>query len=888
MFFNIKIDEVINMLRSDEKNGLTSEEAKSRLEKYGENIIIEEKKHTFLDIFLSQFQDFLILVLLVASAVSFFIGQASDALIILVIVFVNALIAAFQEYRADGELEALKELSVNEAKVYRDGQVIKVPFPEVVVGDVVFAESGDLIAADGRILESVNLKVDESSLTGESIPVDKNSDIIEMDKVSLADRKNMVFSSGIVTYGKCRYVVTSTGMDTEIGKVAKMINSEDDTITPMAEKTQEIGTVLSVGCLIICALIFAIGFFHGNKALDMFMTSISLAVAAIPEGLPSVITIVLSIGVTRLSKKGAIIRKMHAVETLGSANVICSDKTGTLTMNKMSVEKVYVAGRTIDKEEFSTNKSIALKMLMNIAYDCNDANINYDEEGNEIKVGDTTEIALIELARCGGISRDKKERFMELPFDSARKMMSSVYSEEGKYIVYTKGASDVLIDKCTHYVCEDKVKKLTYEARLSFLDEVNNLSENAYRVLGYAYKVVDNIPLKDDIEDNLIFVGLTAMIDPPREEVFDSIQTCKKSGIKPVMITGDHKLTAQAIAKELGILSEGEECLTGLELDKLSDEDLEERIDNVSVYARVSPKDKVRIVKAFQRRNNVVAMSGDGVNDAPALKMADIGCAMGITGTDVAKNASDMVLCDDNFSTIVMAVKEGRGVFQNIKKAIHFLISCNIGEIFTLFLATLFNFPMPLLPVHILWVNLVTDSLPALALGVDDNGKDIMKQKPGKKGENIFTPGFSIRVLLEGLMIGCVTLVGFWFGNTYYSLEVGRTFAFLILCLSQLFHTFNVRAVKESIFDNSPLRNKTLIAANIISALLAIFVVIIPVFQKIFVLSPLEIEKWDFVLTLSLVPLVTSEIVKLARGLFVEENSLLNRAKENKKRKEIV
>ncbi|WP_290776198.1 calcium-translocating P-type ATPase, PMCA-type [Anaerofustis sp.] len=888
MFFNIKIDEVINMLRSDEKNGLTSEEAKSRLEKYGENIIIEEKKHTFLDIFLSQFQDFLILVLLVASAVSFFIGQASDALIILVIVFVNALIAAFQEYRADGELEALKELSVNEAKVYRDGQVIKVPFPEVVVGDVVFAESGDLIAADGRILESVNLKVDESSLTGESIPVDKNSDIIEMDKVSLADRKNMVFSSGIVTYGKCRYVVTSTGMDTEIGKVAKMINSEDDTITPMAEKTQEIGTVLSIGCLIICALIFAIGFFHGNKALDMFMTSISLAVAAIPEGLPSVITIVLSIGVTRLSKKGAIIRKMHAVETLGSANVICSDKTGTLTMNKMSVEKVYVAGRTIDKEEFSTNKSIALKMLMNIAYDCNDANINYDEEGNEIKVGDTTEIALIELARCGGISRDKKERFMELPFDSARKMMSSVYSEEGKYIVYTKGASDVLIDKCTHYVCEDKVKKLTYEARLSFLDEVNNLSENAYRVLGYAYKVVDNIPLKDDIEDNLIFVGLTAMIDPPREEVFDSIQTCKKAGIKPVMITGDHKLTAQAIAKELGILSEGEECLTGLELDKLSDEDLEERIDNVSVYARVSPKDKVRIVKAFQRRNNVVAMSGDGVNDAPALKMADIGCAMGITGTDVAKNASDMVLCDDNFSTIVMAVKEGRGVFQNIKKAIHFLISCNIGEIFTLFLATLFNFPMPLLPVHILWVNLVTDSLPALALGVDDNGKDIMKQKPGKKGENIFTPGFSIRVLLEGLMIGCVTLVGFWFGNTYYSLEVGRTFAFLILCLSQLFHTFNVRAVKESIFDNSPLRNKTLIAANIISALLAIFVVIIPVFQKIFVLSPLEIEKWDFVLTLSLVPLVTSEIVKLARGLFVEENSLLNRAKENKKRKEIV
>ncbi|RGD75594.1 calcium-translocating P-type ATPase, PMCA-type [Anaerofustis stercorihominis] len=881
MFFNIKVDEIIRMLHSDEKNGLTGEEAKKRLEMYGENVLAEEKRHTFFEIFLTQFQDFLILVLLVASAVSFFIGQASDAIMILFVVTLNALIASFQEYRADNELEALKELSVNEAKVYRDGRIIKVPFPEIVVGDIVFAESGDLIAADGRIIECSNLQVDESSLTGESVSVDKDSALIEDKDVPLADRKNMVYSSGIVTYGKCTYIVTASGMDSEIGKVAKMLSTEEETLTPLAEKTNEIGKVLSIGCLVICALIFVLGFMHGNKALDMFMTSISLAVAAIPEGLPTVITIVLSIGITRLSKKGAIVRKMHAVETLGSANVICSDKTGTLTMNKMSVEKVYITNRLINKDEFPTNKSIAYKMLVNIAYDCNDSNINYDENGKEVRIGDTTEVALIELAKRSGITRDKKERFTELPFDSSRKMMSSVYKEEGKYIIYTKGASDVLLEKCSHYVCESKIKKLSEMDKIGFYNQVNELSSKAYRVLAYAYKVVDNMPGEDEIENDLIFVGLTAMIDPPREEVLDSINECKKAGIKTVMITGDHKLTAEAIAKDLGILSEGEECITGLELEKLTDEELSDRIGNISVYARVSPKDKVRIVKAFQNTNNVVAMSGDGVNDAPALKRADIGCAMGITGTDVAKNASDMILCDDNFSTIVMAVKEGRKVFRNIKKAMHFLISCNIGEIMTLFLATLLNFPMPLLPIHLLWVNLVTDSLPALALGVDENNIDVMTQKPAKKSENIFTFGFSVRVLFEGLLIGAVTLVGFWYGCTYYSLSEGRTFAFLILCLSQLFHTFNVRAMKESIFDDSPLKNKTLIIANIVSAMLAIFVVLIPVLRNIFVLTPLGTSKWDFVLTLSLVPLVSSEIVKLAKGLFIKDNSLLTQVKKS-------
>jgi len=881
MFFNIKVDEVIEILQSDKKNGLSRKEAEKRLESYGENVLSEEKRKTFFDIFISQFQDFLILVLIVASAVSFFIGEAGDAMIILFIVAMNALIASFQEYRADNELEALKELSVNEAKVHRDGQIIKVPFPEVVIGDIVFAESGDLIAADGRIIECTNLKVDESSLTGESISVDKDSSVIEGDKVSLGDRKNMVYSSGIVTCGKCTYVVTATGMETEIGKVAKMINTGEENTTPLEEKISEIGKVLSIGCIAICLLIFIIGFMHGNKAINMFMTSISLAVAAIPEGLPSVITIVLSIGITRLSKKGAIIRKMHAVETLGSANIICSDKTGTLTMNKMSVEKVYVKDRTIDKDEFYTNKSIAFKMLANIAYDCNDASISYDENSEEVKVGDTTEIALVELANNSGINRDKKDRFMELPFDSSRKMMSCVYKQDGKYIVYTKGASDVLLNKCTHYVCEAKIKRLNREERDDFDKKVDELSSSAYRVLGFAYKVLDNAPNKDNIEQDLIFVGLSAMIDPPREEVVESIITCKKAGIKTVMITGDHKLTAEAIARDLGILSKGDECLTGMELESLSDDELADKIENISVYARVSPKDKVRIVKAYQKNMNIVAMTGDGVNDAPALKIADIGCSMGITGTDVAKNASDMILCDDNFSTIVTAVKEGRKVFRNIKKAMHFLISCNIGEIMTLFMATLLNFPMPLLPVHLLWVNLVTDSLPALALGIDENNDDIMLDKPGKKGESIFTLGFSARVLFEGFLIGFVTLVGFWYGATYYSLSEGRTFAFLILCLSQIFHTFNVRAMKESIFDDSPIKNKALILANVISIMLAVFAVILPFLRNIFVLTPLGASKWEFVLTLSLVPLVTSEIVKLSKGLFVKDNSLLTQIKKS-------
>lgn len=887
MFFNVEVDEIIEMLHSDKEKGLSEEEANLRLEKYGENILIEEKRNTFLDIFLSQFQDFLIIVLLIAAAVSFFIGEGRDAIMILVIVIVNALIASFQEYKADNELEALKELSVNEAKIIRDGQVIKVPFNKVVVGDIVYAESGDLIAADGRIIKSNNLKIDESSLTGESIPIDKDNKIIKKEKVALAERRNMVYSSGIVTYGNCTYIVTATGMDSEIGKVAKMITSQGENITPMAKKTKEIGTVLSLGCLGVCIAIFIIGFIHGNKPLNMFMTSVSLAVAAIPEGLPSVITIVLSIGITRLSKKGAIIRKMHAVETLGSANVICSDKTGTLTQNKMSVEKVYIANRIIDKDEFSTNKSIAFKMLINVAYDCNDANLYYDEKGKEVKIGDSTEVALVRLAKESGIERERKIRFDELPFDSKRKMMSCIYREDNKYIVYVKGASDVLINKCSHYVCESNVKKITDDLREDFLSQVDKLSMQSYRVMGYAYKVLDNLPDKENVEDNLIFVGLTAMIDPPREEVFESIETCKKAGIKPVMITGDHKLTAEAIAKKLGILKNDEECISGLELERLSDKALEKRINNISVYARVTPKDKVRIVEAYQKSGNIVAMSGDGVNDAAALKKADIGCAMGITGTDVAKSASDMILCDDNFSTIVMAVKEGRGVFQNIKKAIHFLISCNIGEIITLFFATILNYPMPLLPIHILWVNLVTDSLPALALGVDPSEENIMEKKPEKKDNNIFTPTFSIRVIFEGLLIGFVTLVGFWFGNTYYSLETGRTFAFLILCLSQLFHTFNVRAMNESLFDNPPMKNKVLILANIVSALLAIIIVIVPFFREIFELSALDPNKWDFVLTLSLVPLVSSEIVKLAKDLFVEENSLLRQGRNDKQKKTV-
>lgn len=869
MYCNNTYEEIITLFDSDIENGLSSSVSQDRLKKDGKNELLKEEKESVINMFFSQFKDFLIIVLLIASTISFFIGEGSDGFIILGIVFLNALIATIQEYKAREEIDHLSKVSVGQAKVLRDGNLNKIPSTMLVKGDIVFVSAGDFILADGRLISSADLHIDESSLTGESSEVTKDENVILDINTPLADMKNMVFSSCTVTKGRGVYIVTNTGMDTEIGKVADMISNAEENITPLEEKTKEIGKVLSIGCLLICFLIFIIGFMHGNKLLTMFMTSISLAVAAIPEGLPSIITIVLSLGVSKLSKEKVIVRKMQAIETIGNASVICSDKTGTLTKNKMSVEKVYTYDEEIDKDNFNENNNTSLKMINSIFYDCNDATRVKDKKNRVMTVGDSTDVALYDFAISNGINREKRSRVFDIPFDSTRKLMSTVFKDRDKYIIYTKGASDVLIPKCTHYIKNGQVVKMNDDVYETLFRKVERFSLNSYRVIAFSYKVLEEIPLKNEVENNLIFVGLCGIIDPPREEVFEAIRECKNAHIKPVMITGDHKLTASVIARDLGILSQGEECIDSLELSSMSDEELEKRVYDISVYSRVTPADKVRIVKAFQKNGEVVAMTGDGVNDAPSLKNADIGCAMGLTGTDVAKSAADMILTDDNFATIITAVKEGRGIFENIKKGIHFLISCNIGEIMTLLFATIFNYAMPLLPIHILWVNLVTDSLPALALGVDKNSSNLMNEEPKRRDERIFTFKFLIKVLFEGSLIGLVTLVGFWYGSTYFSVESGRTFAFLILCLSQLFHSFNVRAREESIFDNTPMRNKMLILANVVSFLLAVLVVIIEPLRNLFSFAPLDLSRWDFVLTLSLVPLITSEIVKLAKGIFL-------------------
>lgn len=870
MFYDESFLDVAKCLKSDVNKGLNLAQVNERLKKYGYNELKREKKKTFLNIFLSQFQDLLIIILICASIISFFVGEHTDCIVILLIVFLNAILSAFQENKANNALEKLKNLSMPHAKVIRDGKRMVVSTSEIVLGDIVEIESGDFVPSDGRLIEEVGLKVDESSLTGESVAVEKHIDIIDKEDITYVDMNNMVFSSCIVTHGKGKYITTATGMNSQIGNIASMLKNDKKKKTPLEEKIDTVGKYLSIGCLLLCVIIFAIGFFYGKDPLMMFLTSISLAVAAIPEGLPAVITIVLALGVSRLSKQNALIRKMHAVETLGSASVICSDKTGTLTQNKMSVEKVCTYDEIIDKKDFENNDDKAFKMICTVCLNNNDATVENDN-GKNVEIGDTTEIALLKLAKKSGMDCNKKDRIMEIPFDSNRKLMTTVHEYNGKYIAYVKGASDVLINKCVGYVTNGEVEKLNYRAKMKYMALTEDMSAMAYRVLGFAYRVFDKMPNKeapDLIEDRLVFIGLTAMIDPPRKEALNAIDICKKAGIKPIMITGDHILTARAIGKKLNIASDDSECILGVELDRLSDEEFSKKVKDYSVYARVSPENKVRIVNALKANGEVVAMTGDGVNDAPALKEADIGCAMGITGSDVAKDAADMVLRDDNFATIVTAVREGRGIFLNIKKAIHFLLSCNIGEIFTLFIATIFNMDIPLLPIHILWVNLVTDSLPAIALGMDRNSKDIMKEKPIPRNRNIFSGGLGIIMIIQGCLIGIVTLAAFFYGKVYYSLEEARTMAFLVLCLSQLVHTFNVRSGVRSVVTSNPFDNLYLIGADIVSALLALIVVFVPFLRGIFMTAVLSKAQWDLILTLTLIPIIISEIIKVIIYIF--------------------
>ncbi len=868
-WYKKNIAEIKEELDVNLETGLSSLEVEKRRTKYGENTLTEKKQKSIVTMFFSQFKDFMVIILLVAAVISGILGEWSDTVIILIVVLLNAIIGVVQENKAEKSLEALKSLSSPSAKVLRNGQKIEIKSEELVPGDIMLLDAGDYVAADGILIESASLKIEESALTGESVPVDKQTDIPEGEDLPLGDRLNYVFTSSLVTNGRGKVIVTETGMNTEIGKIAGMLQNQEEMRTPLQEKLDQLGKMLGIGALAICALIFAIGYFQGRDVFEMFLVAVSLAVAAIPEGLPAIVTIVLSLGVQRMIKKGAIIRKLPAVETLGTASVICSDKTGTLTQNKMTVTKLYTYGQLEDIDDVDIEKSdrhLALK----IGLLSNDAVIE-DVDGEQKQLGDPTEVALIVSAEKLGILKreheEKLKRVEELPFDSDRKLMTTIHEHEDNFKFFTKGALDVILNRCTKILVGEEIKALTIEMKEEIKGVNEELSKKALRVIALAYKEESEIPTdlsSESVENELIFVGMEAMIDPPREEAKVAVAKCKSAGIRPVMITGDHKITAMAIATELGILDENGEAIEGSDVEKMTQEELNDSVEKYSVYARVSPEHKVRIVSAWQSRGKIVAMTGDGVNDAPALKAANIGCAMGITGTDVSKQAADMILTDDNFSTIVSAVEEGRSIFDNIKKSINFLLSCNLGEIVALLTSIVLGMPLPLLPIHILWINLITDSLPALALGVDPSEPDIMKRKPRDPKKSIFADGLLLSIIFQGLIIGTVTLIAFNLGNRT-SVDEGRTMAFVTLSLTQLMHTFNVRSVDKSIFQIGLFTNKYLIGANLISILLIVLLIVVPPLRDIFKLTTLGTEYLLEVIGLSLVPIVLVEIKKLIR-----------------------
>jgi len=889
-WYNQEIKSTTEKLNTNLEKGLTEEQVKKAREKYGFNELEAKKKKTLLVKFLEQFKDFMIIVLIIAAIVSGIVGVAegegiTDTIIILVVVIVNAVIGVAQENKAEKSLEALQKLSAHASKVIRDGQVIVVPSRDLVPGDIVVLDTGDYVPADLRIIEAINLKSQESALTGESVPVEKTSDVINEDEVGVGDRVNMLFSSSLITYGRGKGIVVETGMNTEVGKIAKIINQSEEGTTPLQEKLNKLGKTLGIAALVICVIIFIVGIAYGKEPVHMFMTAVSLAVAAIPEGLAAVSTIVLAIGVQRMVKRNAIVKRLPAVETLGSASVICSDKTGTLTQNKMTVQKIFTNNYMIEvNKDIKINNE--LDKLINIAMLCNDTKVGKDNE----LAGDPTETALIDMGMKMDVDVHKilsTPRLTELPFDSDRKLMTTVHEVNGKYLVYTKGAIDELLKRCDNYILNSEIKNDLEEYKKT-IDETNeDLAKNALRVLGFAYKEVEKVPTNDemkDIESHLTYVGMVGMIDPPREEAKQAVEKCKTAGIKTVMITGDHKITATAIAKQLGILEDESEAITGAELEKMSEEDLIKNIRKYSVYARVAPEHKVRIVRAWQANGEIVAMTGDGVNDAPALKNADIGCAMGIVGTDVSKEAADVILTDDNFATVVAAVEEGRRIYGNILKAIQFLLSSNVGEIIVLFTAILMT-PLlanwfgitdisglePLLPIQILWINLVTDSLPALALAVDPAEKGIMDKKP-KKTKGIFTKGMTWRVVYQGIMVGLLTLAAFIIGlatpgveDQHMKIQISQTMAFFVLALSELVHVFNVRDNKNSLFKTKVFNNSKLILAVLGSAALMLVIMFIPALREIFNIVILPTQNIVEVVLLVFAPIVIVEIFKLLK-----------------------
>lgn len=856
-------DDLLKELGTDRQKGLTLEEVKVRQSKYGANKLREKKKKTTFQRFLDQFKDVMILILIAAAIISFVIvcvernwGELFEPALILLIVILNAVMGVYQEGKAEKALDALKNMSAPHARVIRGGEESVVDAAELVPGDIIRMEAGDFVPADAKLLLSAGLKSEESALTGESVPSEKDYLADVKDGAPLGDRHNMVYSGCSVTYGTATAVVTATGMDTEMGKIANLLDEEGDSQTPLQHKLAQLGKYLGIMALVACAIIFVVGLANDIPVLEIFMTAVSLAVSAIPEGLPAIVTIVLSIGVQRMVKKNALIRKLPAVETLGGASVICSDKTGTLTQNRMTLVQAYVDGKS-DTEKIAPENGEDIKNLLMYGTLCCDGSVIFNEDGTEQHIGDPTETSIVYAAHKKNMPKDvlneKYPRLAEIPFDSDRKLMSTVNKIDGKNIVIVKGAFDMMSTRCIKGDM-DTAKRLT-----------ESMSENALRVLAIAYKEIDVIPenpTSEELENGLTFMGLVGMIDPPRTEAKDAVAVCRKAGIKPVMITGDHVVTASAIARELGILEEGDRAITGSELDAMTDTELDENVEKISVYARVSPENKIRIVKAWQRKDQVVSMTGDGVNDAPALKAADIGCAMGITGTDVAKGAADMTLTDDNFATIVDAVKEGRGIYANIKKVVGFLLGTNIGEVITVFLAMLLWHKTPLLSMQLLWINLVTDSLPAIALGMEAVEKDVMDHNPKPKKEGIFAHGLGVRVVLLGVLFAVITLAGFKFGEVMGgSLEAAQTMAFIVLAFSQILQSFNMRS-DRSLFKIGPFSNGKLNGAVLASTVLVALVLFTPL-RIAFGLVILPAKLYLIALGLVLIPTVIMEFCKL-------------------------
>ncbi|ELC8443009.1 calcium-transporting P-type ATPase, PMR1-type [Clostridium perfringens] len=866
MWYKKSKNEILQELNVDEKNGLSSDEALKRLETYGKNKLVTKKKKTVLQQFLAQLKDVMIYILIIAAIISAFLGEISDALIIVLVVLINAIIGVVQESKAEKALDALKELSTPKALVKRDGSLKEIFSEDVVPGDIVIIDAGRYIPGDLRLIDTANLKIEESAFTGESVPSEKDASFLPDKDIPIGDQHNMAFMSTLATYGRGIGVVVGTGMNTEIGKIAKMIEQEENEETPLQKKLSELGKILGFLAVGICVLIFVISFFQGRDLLEMFLTAISLAVAAIPEGLPAIVAIVLALGVQRMVKKNAIIRKLPAVETLGSVSIICSDKTGTLTQNKMTVTTIYTNDSYIKEDDFNLNQKES-KLLIDCMVLCNDA--TYSEKN---KTGDPTEIALLESSFKLNIVKDDLEkefkRIDEIPFDSDRKLMTTVNLVDEKARVFTKGALDSILSICNKISINGNILDFTPEYKNKILENSNVMSDKALRVLSFAYKDTskENIVL-DSLEKDLIFIGMVGMIDPPRLEVKDSIKLCKSAGITPVMITGDHKNTAFAIANELGIAENISQAITGHEIDKFKEEEFNEKIINYRVFARVSPEHKVKIVKAFKSHGNIVSMTGDGVNDAPSLKAADIGVAMGITGTDVSKGASDMILTDDNFSTIVSAVEEGRKIYLNIKKSIVFLLSCNLGEILTLFTAILLNWNSPLQPIHILWVNLITDSFPALSLGVDKTKEDVMDKPPRNPKESIFVKSDKIQLVINGILIGGITLFAFKLGERLYpsSLIHAQTMAFVVLSVSQLFLSLSLRSNTKSAFSLGIFSNKYLVYSILLGIFLQVIIISIPFIANIFKVTPLLLYDWIVVILVSLIPFIINEILKLFR-----------------------